>query len=92
MFGQVGYEMGFEFRDWFRPSECRELQSLGAEQLKALSPMVVSREVGIDRRSAEDECRECGGTSDTFQSWKGFQRRVRKKQTASKFSSVSIWH
>ena len=30
-------------------------QSLGAEQLKALSPMVVRRAGGTDRREAEEE-------------------------------------
>ena len=33
----------------------REFQSLGAEQLKAPAPIVVSLKVGTDRRAAEEE-------------------------------------
>ena len=45
----------------WRMSGGREFQSLGAEQLKALAPMVVRREMGRERRPAEEERRERDG-------------------------------
>lgn len=35
----------------------KEFQSLGAEQLKALPPIVVSLKLGTDRRATEEERR-----------------------------------
>lgn len=48
-------------------SDCRmcggsEFHNLGAEQLNALAPMVLRREVGVVRRPAEDERREREGS------------------------------
>ncbi len=54
---QMCFGLGFEQSNRVQLTDVRRQTVQGAEQLKALAPIVLSLHVGVDRRAAEEELR-----------------------------------